>query len=106
MISTSISESSRKLLIESVLDTNTKGCALARLKEHTGNPCIYYEDVAVQNGISIFQARGIMDGWDSNTKIPCFTDSSNEPGYPEGFSFGQELWKMILPSYHEAMNGG
>lgn len=106
----SVSETVRELLIRAVLDPSTSGCALNRLKMHTGSTESFFDMIAAAHGFTKYQAHGVMDGWDSASGSEpcfryCFRFDSEESEYSDGFSLGQEVWKMTQPKYHEAMNG-
>ena len=89
----------RQLLTEAVRSCDM-GCALARLERHTRSPNDSLSVTAMMHGFTLYEAYGIMDGWDTTEGFaPCF-DWKKKPGdseYAEGFALGRELALLVLP---------
>lgn len=77
---------------------SANSCALRRLAKwqliNDGLQTKFLEEAAARLGFSDAEAKGIMDGWDSATKLSLmnpngyFTMHANEPGYAEGHTLG------------------
>ncbi len=80
------------LLYEAVAAVPGPGCALQRLRAHTGSTAGPLSGVAMEQGFSLHEAHGIMDGWDDVFgPWTCYESYRMYPGYEEGYRLGRDV---------------